>query len=148
VKLSVNRGSQRLGQGGIALDQGGWIVLRHCWLEGLGLSIGSDLSMTPFSVTGNVFRGGDYAFELDNAEATAIRAGQIDQNDLDGVLHATMSHVTGSAAVPLGGNYWAGAPNGGGVPFTFVDETTTASFGFSDPSAPLTQPPAGVGPDW
>jgi hypothetical protein len=150
VKLSVNRGSPLFGHGGLRLAGGAWIILRHCSIDGLSLAIASDLRATPFSVTDSVFRGGDSALELDDVEAPAIGAGQIDGNDLDGQLHATLRGVSGGAAVPAGDNYWAGAsglefPE---VPFIFSDNSGSVSFDFADPAPPLSQSPGGAGPDW
>jgi len=148
VKLSVNRGDLNFGSGGVRLADGGWIILRHCAIDGLALVIESDLRATPFSVTDNVFRGGDSAIRIDEVEAPALGPGQIDRNDLDGTLFAKLLGVSGSATIPVGDNYWSDAPNGSGIPFLVSDDGVTASFDFADPAPPLPGQPTSAGPDW
>ena len=143
VKLSAN--SQGLVPG-MALTSGGWIILRHCWLESLPISITSDLRATPFAVTDSVFRGGN-SFRVARVESPAIRAGQIDRNDFDATTLAELDQVTGTATIPLGDNYWAAFDGGSTIP-RIRNDSSTASVDFADPSEPLTDPPTGAGPDW
>lgn len=138
--------------GVLVLTDGSWIVVRHSLLEDLLLRISTDLRDTPFEFTNNVVRGSDYSILFQEVASPAVRPGQIDSNDLDGARPALLLGVTGTAAFPVGNNYWGGGTGGYAqppLPAVWVQQSTgTATVDFQDPSAPLVAAPAGAGPDW
>ena len=145
VKVVVN------GNGSLLVREGGWVVLRHSHFDGLGLVVDTDVRATPFAVTDNAFRGGLSAIAFRYVASPPVRSGQIDSNDLDGSLQsAELIHVSGTANIPLGNNYWGqGLFSSKDVPFVYNDnDASTVTFDFDDPSPTLHLPPAGAGPDW
>jgi hypothetical protein len=150
TKLSVN------GNSALRLTRGGWVILRNCWLDGILVAIETDLRQTAFEVTRTIVRGGSDSARRFGAESVvfsqvespAVTARQIEGNNLDGSGIAHLDRVTGTAAIPIGGNYWSNTSgNPGHLPFVFQDEST-ATLDFNDPSPFLGTPPSDAGPDW
>ncbi len=149
TKLSVN------GNSALRLTRGGWIILRNCWLDGISLAIETDLRQTPFEVTRTIVRGGTRlgvglfaSMTFARVDSPAVTAGQIEGNNLDGSGDVHLHWVTGTAAVPIGGNYWSDYWNiNPGPPFVLQDNST-ATVDFNDPSPVLGTPPSDAGPDW
>lgn len=151
VKASVNLTGGFSDTGGaLVLTDRSWIILRNCAFNGLLLRIATDLRDTPFEVTHNVVRGGHFSILVEDVASPAVRPGQIDNNDLDGLRPALLRSVSGTAAIPVGNNYWGGASSSARppLPAVWVLADSTATFDFQDPAAPLDAAPAGAGPDW
>jgi len=127
-------GATRDGLSWLSVQLGTWVILDDSYLDRIGLSISTDVSTTPFSVTRNVFRHAA-SVHLDPAGTVVVAPGQIAGNDLDGVAPP-------SSGIPLGNNYWAGAPGSPPLPSLLSDPS-----GLYIPGPPLASPPP-AGPDW
>ena len=113
----------------------------------IALAIGSDRSLqrrSPFSVIfsvrGNRFRDGFYSIWLAyfRPDSTGFSSGQVSGNSFDGSKSYYLNIPGGSGAVPLVGNYWAGAPGSPPVP-------VAPSFDMRDA---LSAEPIELGPSW
>lgn len=146
VKISTTdtRGSPRF----VVLS--GWVILEDSYLHRIALSVATDVTGTPFSVTRNVFRGSSRAIVFDFVTVPGVRPGQIERNDFSGRGPALLTQVRGVGAIPLGNNYWGGGtgdPPVADVVVSLVDPATIATIDFDTPGPALAaQPPAG--PDW
>lgn len=112
--------------------------LEDSFLDRVSLCIDTSLPRAQLQITRNVFRHSPII--VDRHATTPAGPGQIAGNDLDGV--AGVASEGGS--LPLGGNYWAGAP---GVPPTPRSVGSGSPADFSNPGPPLAEPPS-AGPDW
>ncbi len=88
----------------------------------------------------NQFRDGVYALRFANADSPVLTSDQVVNNDFDGSLDVLLSGISGSTAIPLGGNYWAG---GMGTP-PLADVTG----GTVDFTTALSAAPATAGATW
>jgi hypothetical protein len=122
-------------------------------LEAVAPARGVDVRGTPFALTRNVFRGGNYSVFFAHLTTPGVSPGQIQDNDFDGrgaymVYMYNVNYPVGSTetTIPLGGNYWYRGSNPPMAPVA-LGNSSNMGVDFGNPAAPLTSPPAGAGPD-
>lgn len=128
----------------IFLFSGASGIIDACEFNHMALSIQTDLHGSTFGLTNCRFRGGYYAIECLSVPGPALDAGQITGNDFDGSNPAYLYNVSGSADVPVGGNYWSGGAGSPPVP----GETTGLTTVHFDFATALDAAPSSVGPSW
>lgn len=145
VKITSN---QNNGGSYFTLSNNGWAIIRNCSFEKIVFKTSTDLRATPFEMKRNIFRGGYYSIYFNGLDNPGVNPRQIEENDFDASKQVYLFNMTGASNVPLGNNYWHGGSGNPPVPNVNKSGTTNVDINFNDPSAPLVNAPAGMGPDW
>jgi hypothetical protein len=149
IKLDNVRITSNVSNGNSLLNiaNDGWAIIQNCYFEKSLVRIGTDLRTSLFQMKRNIFHDCYNSIYFNGLSNPGVNPGQIEQNDFDGSKSAMLYNMTGGSNVPLGNNYWNGGTGNPPVP-TVAKVGTSIDFDFSNPSAPLSSSPSGVGPNW